>query len=124
MGLGNQAQYFPPLYHSGAVYQLVSVPYRQTQGGQHVQVFGLIQNGAQSVLCPLEEGVLQKQVAAGVACDAQLGQGQHLDPPGRRVLHQGDNLPRVVGAVRHLDLRRPRRHLDKAVPHSRAPFGR
>ena len=124
MNFGNQPQNFAPVNHRRAVVQpaVPPVPHRQAQGGEHVQLCRLLQNAAQGVLRPTEEGLLQKQVPAGVAGDAQLGQGQHLYPLGRRRLHQSDDLPRVVVTVRDLDPRRARRHLYKTVPHGWDPL--
>ena len=124
--LGPQSQDFPFANHRRAVIQLV-VPFaahRQADSGEHVQLLRLLQNTLQGVLRPAQEGILQKQVAAGVARDAQLGQGQHLHALFCRFLHQSDDLPRVVPAVCHLDFRRSRRHFDKAVPHKRASLVR
>ena len=73
----------------------------------------------QRILRPLQQALLQKQVAAGVARQAQLGQAQHLYALLRRLTHQRQALLRVVGAVGHPNLRGTGGHLDKSVPHGR-----
>ncbi len=118
VGLWNQPQQLPPEQNGGTVIELmILVPHRHTQRREHIQLPGLLQNPPQRPLRPVQQSGLQKQVAAGVPGDAQLRQGQHLYPLGRRLPHQGDDLPRVVIAVGHPDFGCARRHLHKAVPH-------
>ena len=117
MDFGGQRQDRAFLYYCGAVIQFVLASDRQAQGGEHIQPPGLFQNPRQRPLRPVQQGGLQKQVAAGVPGDAQLRQGQHLYTLRGRFLHQGNDLPRIVFAVRHPDFRRTRRRLYKAVSH-------
>ena len=120
IGLGDHCQDITLLDDHGAVVELPSGPQGHPQGGEHLQVPGGLQDGAQSLDRAVQEGVLQKQVAAGVAGEAQLRQGQDLDPLLLRFPHHSEDLFCVVPAVRHPDLGRSRRHTDKTVFHIEA----
>ena len=117
VGLGHHSHHLAPLDDHGAVIQLVPRTQGHTQGGEHLQLPGGLHDGAQGVQRPVQQGILQKQVAAGIARDAQLRQGQHLYVPLLRLLHQGDDLLGVIGAVGHPDLRRAGGDLNKSIPH-------
>ena len=119
VGLGHHSHHLAPLDDHGAVIQLVPRTQGHTQGGEHLQLPGGLHDGAQGVHGPVQQGVLQKQIAAGIARDAQLGQDQHLYMLLLRLLHQGDDLPGVIGAVGHPDLRRAGGDFDETVPHKR-----
>ena len=121
MGLGHQAEELPPADYRGAVVELVPVPHGQAQSRHHVQVLGGLQYGGEGLLGAPEQGVLQKQIAAGVPGEAELGQGQHPHSLCRRLPHQVEAGLGVVPAVRHFDSRRARRRLDKAVSHESRP---
>ena len=122
--LGNHALDLASLNHHGAIVELAVplVPHGHPQGRQNIQVFGGLQNGAQALLGPVQQGVLQKQVPAGVAGEAQLRQGQDFYPLLVRLPDHGKNLLGVVPAVRNLNLGRPRRHADKTVSHAKTSF--
>ena len=107
----------PIRYRNKLYIQFVSVSDGQAHSGKQVQLLRLLQNPPQGPLGPVQQGILQKQVPAGIPGDAQLRQGQNLHTLCRRVLHQRDDLPRVVIAVHHPDFRRSRRNFYKAVPH-------
>ena len=65
-----------------------------------------------------EQGVLPEEILAGVARDRELG--QHHDRGavlGAGALRRGNARINVEGDVRHADLRRHRRDLDKPVLH-------
>ena len=117
VGLGHHSHHLAPLDDHGAVIQLVPRTQGHTQGGEHLQLPGGLHDGAQGVQRPVQQGILQKQVAAGIARDAQLRQGQHLYVPLLRLLHQGDDLLGVIGAVGHPDLRRAGGDLNESIPH-------
>ena len=122
-GLGYQAQDLPPVNGGRAVVEL-SVPgvfHRQAQRGEHIQVLGGLQDGGQPLLRAPQQGILEEQVAAGVAGEAQLGQGQHPHPLLIGLPHEGENLFGVVAAVGHPDLGRAGGHLDESIAHRKAP---
>ena len=123
VSLGDQAQDLSFLYNSGAVIQFVVpfVPYGQAQGRHDVQIPGGRQNGLQAFFGALEQRILQKQVAAGVTGEAQLRQGQDLHALLVRLPHQGENLLRVIAAVRHGDLGSAGGNRDKTVFHLETP---
>ena len=119
ISLGDQPQNLSILYNSSAVIQFVIpfIPNRQPQGRHDVQIPGGLQDRLEALLGTPEQGVLQKQVAAGVAGEAQLRQGQDLHALLVRLPHEGKDLLRVIAAVRHPDLRGAGGHGDKTVFH-------
>ena len=121
VGLGHQTQDLSLVDDGGAVVELVVGPHRQAHGGHHIQVPSGLQNGLQALLGPPEQGVLEKQVPAGIAGEAQLGQAQHPHPLLVRLPHEGKYLFRVIAAVRHPDLGGAGRYLYKSVPHLEKP---
>ena len=123
IGLGDQTQDLSSLYDSGAIVQLVVpfVPHRQTDGREDIQVFRGLQDGPQALPGPVQEGVLKKEVGAGVAGQAQLRQYQEFYPLPLGLSHHGENLFRVVPAVGDLDLRRTGSGADESVLHKVLP---
>ena len=119
IGLGHQAQNLSFLYNSGAVIQFVVpfIPDRQAQSGHHVQILGGLQDGPEALLGAPEQGVLQKQVPAGIPGQAQLRQDQHLDTLLVGLPHKGEDLFGVVAAIGHPDLGGAGGHGDKTVFH-------
>ena len=117
--LGHHAQHLAPVDHRGAVVQLVVMAQGEAHSGENIQLRSFPQDGFQRGLRTVQQAFLQEQVAAGVAGDAQLRQGQDLDPLLRRLLHQSNDLPRVVRTVRHPDLRGAGRHFHKSVFHQK-----
>ena len=75
---------------------------------------------AQARLGAAEQCGLQKQVAAGVAGQAEFRQAQQPDARPAGVLHGGQNLGGVVFAVGHTQRRRGRAYRKKSVFHSKA----
>ena len=53
-------------------------------------MLGGLQDGGQPLLRATEQGVLEEEVAAGVAGEAQLGQGQHPHPLLIGLPHEGE----------------------------------
>ena len=121
--LGNQSQNLSILYNSSAIIQFVVpfIPYGQTQSCHDVQIPGGLQDRLQSLFGALEQGVLQKQIAAGIAGEAQLRQDQDFHPLLVCLPHQGENLLRIIAAVRHPDLGGAGGHGDKTVSHFETP---
>ena len=72
--LGNQGEDLPLLHRYGAVEELARRPEGHSEDGQDLQVLGGLQDGPQALHGPLQQGVLEKEVPAGVAGEAQLRQ--------------------------------------------------
>ena len=87
--------------HGGAVVQLAV--YQQRQAHQHdgVQRPGAVQHGLQGIQRTGLQRVLQEQIAAGVAGEAEFREHGQLDPARGGCLHVGKDLLGVIGAVRH-----------------------
>ena len=66
-GFGNQPQQLPPAEHGGAVVKLALRPHRKPQGHQHIHGTGGLQHLPQRIFGAAEQGVLEKQVATGIA---------------------------------------------------------
>ena len=129
--LGHQAQDLSFVYYRGTVIQFVVpfVPHGQADGRHHVQIPGGLQNGLQALLGAPEQRILQEEVAAGVAGQAQLRKHDHLHALLVRLAHEGEDLLGVVAAVRHADLGGGSSHGNKSVFHmqnllqkERSPF--
>ena len=101
VGLGHQAQQLALAEDSGAVVQFAPYQQRQAYQSHHVQLFAGVQNALQPGQRSLLEGALQKQVAAGVAREAELREDRQLDAPARGLTQLGDDLLGVIHAVRH-----------------------
>ena len=101
VGLGHQAQQLALAEDSGAVVQFAPYQQRQAHQSHHVQLFAGVQNALQPGQRSLLEGALQKQVAAGVAREAELREDRQLDAPARGLAQLGDDLLGVIRAVRH-----------------------
>ena len=121
VGLGHQTQQLPMAEEGGTVVELAPGPHGQANRQEEVQLLRSRQHLAQGLLRPAKQGVLQKQVAAGVAGQAQLRQAQHLDALLCRLAHKGNTGLGVVGTVGHPDFRGAYSHFDKSVPHVRKP---
>ena len=121
--LGNQPQNLSFLYNSCTVIQFVVpfVPHGQTKCCHDVQIPGGLQNGLKALLGTPKQRVLQEQISAGVAGEAQFRKSQHLDALLVRLPHQGKNLFRVIAAVRHPDFGCACGHGDKTVSHVEKP---
>ena len=105
------------MYHSGAIIQLVFKLDRQAHRCEQVQALGGLQDRGQPLLGSAKQSVLQKQVAAGVAGQAQLRQAQHPHALFVRLPHQAKDLLGVVTAVGYPDLGRTGGGFDKSIPH-------
>ena len=117
MSLGEKALHLSLVYNGCTVIQFVVKTHRHSQCRDHVQIFGGLQNGGQPLLGAAQKGVLQKQVPAGIAGQAQLGQAQHPHPLGGGLPHEGKDLLGVIAAVGHPDLGRAGGDLDESIAH-------
>ena len=120
VGLGHQAQNLSFLYNSGTIIQFVVpfVPHGQAHGGDHIQILGGVQDGLEPLLGAPEQGILEKEVAAGVAGEAQLRQCQDLHALLVGLPHEGEDLLGIIAAVRHPNLRGTGGDFDKSIFHS------
>ena len=118
VGFRRHRQYLALLDHHGAVVELPARPDGHPQGGEDLQVPRGLQDGPQSLRRALQQRVLQKQVAAGVSGETQLRQGQNFHALHVGLAHHGENLLRIMAAVRHADLGRAGGDADESVLHS------
>ena len=121
MDLRDQAQQCPPAEHRRAVEELLVVPHRHPHHRQQIQVLAALQERAQGVFRALQQRILQKEIPAGIAGQAQLRQTQNLDPFRRRLMQQGKAGLGVVGAVGHPDLRGSGGDFDETILHGQRP---
>ena len=119
MGLGHQAQDLALVEDGGAVVELAvpGVPDGQADGGDHVQVLGGLQDGPEPFLSTPEQGGLEEKVPAGVAGEAQLGEGEDLHPLLGGLPHEGEDLFGVITAVGHPDGRGAGGDFHKTIAH-------
>ena len=115
--LGHHAQHMPALQHHGGIVQAAARPHRQPGQRDKVQPFAGGQHGAQALLGPAQQRLLQKQIPAGIAGQAQLGQTEQLYAVRGGPAHGGNDLFGVVGAVRHPQSRAGNRTADKTIAH-------
>ncbi len=117
--LGNHAENFALVQEGGSIVQRTAEPHRQTDENQHVHLRCLPRNAQQLLLCAVEQNIVQEQIPAGIARQAQLRKAD--DPYALFIClaAQRENIVRIECAVRHVDFRRGRRDLDKSIFHSR-----
>ena len=116
----HDAQHTPVLAHSRAVIQLTAVRKRQPQNKKKRQPGGIPQDVSQCVPRALLQHRLKKQVPAGIACDAKLRQACDFRTGGGCAAQHLDDLPGIVGAVRHADAGGKRCCLYKSILHKRS----
>ena len=87
--------------HGGAVVQLAVHQQRQAHQRHHVQFLRLGQQGVQGVQRTGLQRALQKQVAAGVAREAELREHRQLHAAGSGRAQRFGDLLHVIGAVCH-----------------------
>ena len=90
----------------------------QSYGHQQLLAPGGVQHSCKGSFGAAKQRGLQKEVAAGVGGEPQLGQHQKLDAPGSSLLHQLDGGGGIFGAVGHLHLRGGHGNGDKSILHS------
>ena len=123
VALGHHAQDLPTREHYGAVIQLAAAADGHTDGGDQIQIAGLVEDILQCSFCALEQNRLEEQVSAGVGGDTQLGQSQHLDALVRGFFHQSNDLLCIVHTVGYPNVGGTGGDLYKSIPHkSRLPY--
>ena len=119
VSLGDKAQQLPPADGGGTVVQLAVHQHRQPHQGHQVHRLAGLADHIQPFQGRLLQSLLEKQIPAGIAGKAQLREHRQLDPPGRAVFEGRDNLPGIVGAVRHPQGGRKGRSFQKTILHTR-----
>ena len=107
----------PAAEHGGAVVQRPIHRHRNAHRREHRQPRRALDQRRQLALRRVEQGLLQKEVAAGVTRQTQLGKHHSLHAARRGLLHQLRDRFGVVLAVRHADGGRCRRRPEKSVVH-------
>ena len=74
---------------------------RQAHQRDNVQCFCFFKQGAQGIQCTGLQRALQKQVAAGIAGQAELGEYGQLYAAGCGFVQSIRDLPDIIGAVGH-----------------------
>ena len=122
VGLGYQTQQPAMADHRGAVVQLALHQHRQAYQCYQVQFFAGLQNGGKAGFGRLLQGLLQKQVTAGVAGQAQFRENGQLYALGGCFLHGLNGHLGVVGAIGHPKGRGDCAGFDKTVCHDTPSF--
>ena len=119
VGLGHKTQQLPAAEDGSAVVQLAPRQQRQPHQRHHVQLPAGVQDRLQAGQRALLQGALQKQVAAGVAGQAELREDRELDPAPGSLAQLLDDLGGVIGAVRHPQRGRESCCFQKSIFHRR-----
>ena len=117
-GLWHQAKQLSSLKDRSHIVKLSFLFPGKPRENQSVQFPGLPDNLQKSFLCALQKQLLQKQIPAGIACDAKLRKYNNLCPIPRGLFRKTDNFPGIPFRVRHLYLRRHSRRFNKSVYHT------
>ena len=97
-----QAQQLTVAQNGGAIVQLAVMGNWQAHQRHQVQPAACLQDGSQAVFGTLQQGLLQKQVAAGVAGQAKFRKADQLHALGRVHAHGVNDLLGIIGAVGHM----------------------
>ena len=121
MLLRHESQHLAPAEHGRAVIELAAQSQRQADKQHGVELRRLAPDRLQRVERAVEKRVLQKQVAAGVAREAELREHDKARAVRRRFRCSGDDRRGVVSAAGYLDARRCGRYFDESVSHLFSP---
>ena len=119
MGLGDHAQNLTLVDDRRTVVELVVPADRQPDGSDHIQAPGGLQHRGEGLLGAVQKGVLEEQVPAGIAGEAQLREAQHPHTLAVGLPHEGKAALGVVTAVGHPDGGRAGGDLDKTIAHEK-----
>ena len=97
----HQTQQLPVADDGRAVIELAIHRNRQSHEGHEVKVRACLQHGGEPLCRGTLERLLEKQVAAGIAGQPQLGKDRQLHAVRRCALHGGDGLLCVECTVGH-----------------------
>ena len=117
MGFRHERQHVTGVYDSSHIVQLTAHAQRQTDYDDSRKLCGLAADGLERLHRALEQRFLQKQVAAGIAGQAQLGERDELRAFGSGLLRQLYDLRGIICAVRSVQIRRCRGNFDKSISH-------
>ena len=109
--------------HSCDVEQLAANAQRQANDDGSVELCRLVPHGFERSERAVEQRLLQEQVAAGVAGQAQLGKHNQLCALVCGLLCQRDDFRSIIGTVGHTQRGRSGCNFDKSVLHSSIPPG-
>jgi hypothetical protein len=98
------------------------VPQGEAHHGEHIQIAGGGEDGGKALLGSLQQGALEKEIAAGGTGETKLGQDKNPNPLLGGLPHEGENSLGIVMAVAHPDFRCASRYLNKTIPHNNPPF--
>ena len=117
MGFRHKRQHVTGIDDSGHIIQLAAHAQRQTDYDDSRKLCGLAADRVQRVQRTLEQRFLQKQIAAGIAGQAQLGECDELRAFGSGLLRQLYDLRGIICTVRDVQIRRCRGNFDKSISH-------
>ena len=115
----DERQYIACVHDSCDVVQLALDAQRQTDDDDGGNLFAFAADGFERLQRALEQRFLQKQVAAGVAGQAQLGEGDELRALCGGLLRLLHDLRSVIFAVRNVKIGRRGGDFDKSISHIR-----
>ena len=119
MGLGHKCQHSTMHNRRCNIIQLAIITHRQTNHNNRLQFRRFAADSTERVHRALEQRFLQKQVAAGVAGQAQLGERDELRALRRGLLCLPDDFGGVIFAVRNVQLGCRGGDFDKSISHNR-----
>ena len=119
VGFRDERQNVACVHNSRNVIQLALDAQRQTDYDDSRKLCGLAADGTERLHRTLEQRFLQKQVAAGVTGQAQLGERDELRALGSGLLGQLYDLRGVIFAVRNVQVGRRGGDFDKSISHIR-----
>ena len=115
----DERQYIACVHDSRDVVQLALDAQRQADDDDGGNLFAFAADGFERLQRALEQRFLQKQVAAGVAGQAQLGEGDELRALCGSLLRLLHDLRSVIFAVRNVKIGRRGGDFDKSISHIR-----
>ncbi len=115
--LRDKGQHFSVLQHRRHIVELVAHLQRQSHEHKRITAFRGIRHHVQRFPRLHKQQLLQKKVAACIACNAQLRKDDNLRPFCICLFQSFTDLARIVRRIRHPDLRGHRRRLDKSMFH-------
>ena len=119
MGFRHERQHVTGIDDSGHIIQLAAHAQRQTDYDDSRKLCGLAADGTERLHRTLEQRFLQKQVAAGIAGQAQLRERDELRALRRGLLCLPDDFGGVIFAVRNVQVGRRGGDFNKSISHIR-----
>ena len=117
--LGDEGEHLTGVYDSSHIVQLTAHAQRQTDYDDSRKLCGFAADGTERLHRALEQHFLKKQVAAGVAGQAQLGERDELRALRRGLLCLPDDFGGVIFAVRNVQVGCRGGDFDKSISHNR-----